>query len=1248
MSPSARPHAARWRATLRFALVPAVAVALVTAALLAIAHALLTRQIEARALDRTRFVANDLALRIDGTLRSMQREVALLARSPALDPSRPPEALRQELEYVSGRDPRFVWIGLVAMDGRVLAATRGWLEGVSIAKRPVFAQAREAAFVGDLHAAVALARLMTANGVPAQELLDIGEPVRDADGRVLAVLAAHVGVGWVHGLRDETVGRIGGSAREALQMYVLSVPGARSVMPDESPPVGLPARVDPASSLQSADGEHWFGATAGVGLLPGQAPLLPWRVLALQPRAAAMAASTQLIEALAAFGLLAACVVGGAGVLLSRRMLRPWSPMFDAVLARTDGAPDARSVADAVADALRAQADTGVEPSGVERLLGRLARGAQDLRRVIDHLPFGVALIDGSFRVQYLNPGYTRLLGWTTEQVRGHVAAEFLFDAAERAEFVRLFQQFGDTPGECAARFDALCPDGSRVAIQWHFVPFVEDGRFEGALAIVSDIRAERAARARAEAMAGRLRALADAAVDQAIVTLDAEGRVLEWSRGAECLTGRPSALAIGEPLEWLLPPADPVLHKRLATCMLSARRDGHCLLSFESRTVDGRLRCFDGALYPLGLAPGSARFGLLLRDTTDDRATTRALEHSEARLRLALQAATMGTWDIDLADPRRPVRWSDGYDRTFGLRAEDLPPDDDALHSLVHPADRETLRNALRGAVRDDAPLAVEFRIRPPSGERWHAIVGRALRGPDGRAYRLIGVGMDVSARRAAEQALRESEERLVRIVDTMSEGLVMLDADGRYTVANPAAARIVGVARPSDIVGLHYTEAPWRRAHVDGREFGPSDHAHVRLRRGGADVHGEPVAMRRADGGRCVVTMNATSVRDERGAFAGIVMTFVDVTERMAAEAARADSEARLAAIVEGASDAIVSTDADGRVQRFNPAAERVFGVRAADMLGRTLDRLLPPAARAGHAGQMSAFSRSGVSQRAMGVGRIQGLNAEGRMLALDASISQTEVGGQRVLTAILRDVTERAAHEQMLENTRSELAALTVRLLAQEKETTRRLAQALHDELGQTLTALRLHWEAMVAPGQEPVRADAIRDRIGTLLVTANRQIRHVLGELRPPMLDEFGLVAALDNEVRQQQPADESVALSLEIPLRLQQQRWPADVEYAAFMVGREALGNALYHAAARDIRVQVEGDEGELWLTVRDDGVGIGEADLSGRPGHLGLVGMRERALAIGAELHIGPPPEGGAGTTVTLHWTLSDEPHLPG
>ena len=167
---------------------------------------------------------------------------------------------------------------------------------------------------------------------------------------------------------------------------------------------------------------------------------------------------------------------------------------------------------------------------------------------------------------------------------------------------------------------------------------------------------------------------------------------------------------------------------------------------------------------------------------------------------------------------------------------------------------------------------------------------------------------------------------------------------------------------------------------------------------------------------------------------------------------------------------------------------------------------------------------------------------------------------------------------------------------------------------------------------------------RERLGALVVTANRQIRSVLGELRPPLLDELGLAAALDNEVQQQRPFESVPTLQLHVPPRLQGNRWPSDIEYAAFMIGREALVNALQHAKANTITVALDGDNGELKLEVRDDGVGIAPEVREGRVGHLGLVGMRERARAIGASLAL--QTAAGEGTTVALRWAVDDEQDL--
>lgn len=218
-----------------------------------------------------------------------------------------------------------------------------------------------------------------------------------------------------------------------------------------------------------------------------------------------------------------------------------------------------------------------------------------------------------------------------------------------------------------------------------------------------------------------------------------------------------------------------------------------------------------------------------------------------------------------------------------------------------------------------------------------------------------------------------------------------------------------------------------------------------------------------------------------------------------------------------------------------------------------------------------------------------------------------------------------------------TPDELARLSRRLLEQERQTSRCLAHTLHDELGQTLAALRLHWEACrgaATPAQGDMEA-----RITHLVVLANRQVRAMLAELSPPLLDELGLAAALDNEIRQQQGASGEPRVALRVAGTAQLQRWPADVEYAAFMIVREALQRALHGEGCATVHVNLDGDDGLLELQVT--GEGGAPAAQAPRP-----VGMRERALAIGASLHV--DDTAGQASIVALTWMPPvDEPPLP-
>lgn len=343
-------------------------------------------------------------------------------------------------------------------------------------------------------------------------------------------------------------------------------------------------------------------------------------------------------------------------------------------------------------------------------------------------------------------------------------------------------------------------------------------------------------------------------------------------------------------------------------------------------------------------------------------------------------------------------------------------------------------------------------------------------------------------------------------------------------------------------------------------------------------------------------------------------------------------------LTAVVNSASDAVVSVDDKGHITLFNPAAARIFGHPQEQMLGKSFDVLLPPGQRGLHLTYLRRFEASSLTTQPMGVGRVGGVRADGQALELEASFSQITVRGRRLLNAILRDVTERVRDERALKRYQSELSDLTRRLLNQEKQTTRKLAQILHDQLGQTLGAISLSFDALSGLTAADISPQA-RDRerkLGVLIEQAILEVRQALVALRPPLLEDAGLPAALQNEVRARTTEAEPLVLRLEVTPAAVGMRWPADVEYAAFMIAREALVNAMLHAQATEVVVKLDGTPGWLHLQVIDDGVGLSPDLTGGRPGHLGIVGMRERALAIGAQLEMHKSASGG--TVASLKW----------
>ena len=353
-----------------------------------------------------------------------------------------------------------------------------------------------------------------------------------------------------------------------------------------------------------------------------------------------------------------------------------------------------------------------------------------------------------------------------------------------------------------------------------------------------------------------------------------------------------------------------------------------------------------------------------------------------------------------------------------------------------------------------------------------------------------------------------------------------------------------------------------------------------------------------------------------------------------RARAEAGLRENEGRLSGVIESAMDAIISVNEGAEILMFNPAGEKMFGSSRADMIGKRLDVLIPERFHAAHARHIVEFSRTGVTNRAMGkLGEIVGLRANGEEFPIEASISQLGTSPAKLFTVILRDVTERRRTEEALRQSLSRQRELSVRLEESEETERRNINRELHDRVGQNLSALNINLNLIrFGLPQESLGAVGNRFReVQRLLEETAVQVRNVMADLHPPALDEYGLRAALQAYV-------EALRTRLAAPIAFAGQdldlRLPKAIEMALFRIAQGALANAITHANARKIQVTLNATAERVTLSVADDGIGFDTTHARCGRATWGLAIMRERAEAVGATLSIESTP--GRGTRVVV------------
>lgn len=368
-------------------------------------------------------------------------------------------------------------------------------------------------------------------------------------------------------------------------------------------------------------------------------------------------------------------------------------------------------------------------------------------------------------------------------------------------------------------------------------------------------------------------------------------------------------------------------------------------------------------------------------------------------------------------------------------------------------------------------------------------------------------------------------------------------------------------------------------------------------------------------------------------------VTLLYRQVGRRQAAGRALQNIEARVTDIVESAMDPVIAVDQDQRVVLFNAAAEKTFLWPRTAVLGEPLDKLIPQRFHAGHRAHIERFGDAGVTSRRMGSRMVlMALRADGEEFPIDASISQHTEDGKKYFTVILRDVTERVRAEEALRRSKEELQELGAAAHQAREQEKSRIARELHDELAQALTALQMDiaWCKERLPAGQDGLAKKLQ-RMETLLDTTVTATRRIAADLRPLMLDDLGLLPAVEWLVEN---FTQRTGVPCELAISTADFKLHDAHSSAVFRIVQEALANIAKHAQASSAKVAIEQDGSEVTISVRDDGLGFSPQDPR-KPNSFGLMGLRERAYLLGGEAAIISVP--GHGTRIEVRLPLTSQ-----
>jgi PAS domain S-box-containing protein len=379
----------------------------------------------------------------------------------------------------------------------------------------------------------------------------------------------------------------------------------------------------------------------------------------------------------------------------------------------------------------------------------------------------------------------------------------------------------------------------------------------------------------------------------------------------------------------------------------------------------------------------------------------------------------------------------------------------------------------------------------------------------------------------------------------------------------------------------------------------------------------------MRKQDGSVFPAEVTVSVMKNEAGEWINVVSVVRDITDRKNKE-----EQLRFQAkLINSVGEAVIAIDTEGKVIFWNRAAEEIYGWKQEEIIGEQIRGLLIPDEYQALADDVMSGFQAGLSWS----GQFPAKRNSGETFpALFTSTPIIDDQDKLLGTiAVSRDISEKVQAEIALQEQTDQLRAMARNMAELQEKERKNITRELHDQVGQMLAALGVNLSVMAVEIADEHQA-RLKDS-AELVEQINNRIRNLMEDLRPSILDNYGLSAALGWYFNRfmQRTGIKIITTLIDVGQRL-----PDDIKIAFFRITQEVFTNISKHSEAQNVFVSFNFRGEHLILEIRDDGSGFDPLNLD--DGGLGLIHMRERAESVGADFKIHSSPEEGTVVMVSI------------